>query len=211
LRHRRLTRKKKSRHARQRDRPEGQKKRRSFRRKVRQIEPKHLVFVDEMGVTTALTPAYAWTPCGARAVGSAPASWETVTVIAALERDRVRALLAFPGSTDTAAFQTDVDQVLVPTLHAGAVVVLDTLKPPLASGVAGSIERVGAWVRPLPPYSPDSTPLEERFSKGKQSLRRAEARTKARHSEALGEAPRRVTPKDIRGWFQHAGLCATQG
>src|SRR5512143_1211200 len=183
LRHRRLTRKKKSRHARERDRPEVQKERRSFRREVRQIEPKHLIFVDETGVTTAMTPADAW----------APASWETVTLIAALGRDGVRAPLAFPGATDTAAFQTYVDQVLVPAWHAGDVVVLDNLKPHLASGVAASIERVGARVRPLPPYSPDYTPIEEMFSKVKQGLRRAEARTEARLYEALGEALRRVT------------------
>jgi transposase len=97
LRRRRLTRKKKSLHASQRDRPAVRKKRRSFRRRVRRIEPKHLVFVDETGVTTAMTPAYAWTPRGERAVGSAPASWETVTVIAALGLDGVRAPLAFPG------------------------------------------------------------------------------------------------------------------
>jgi transposase len=77
--------------------------------------------------------------------------------------------------------------------------------------VAASIEQVGARVRPLPPYSPDYTPIEEMFSKVKQGLRRAEARTEARLYEALGEALRRVTPKDIIGWFQHAGLCATHG
>jgi transposase len=206
-RHRRLTRTKKSRHARERDRPEVQKKRRSFRRAVRQIEPKHRIFVDETGVTTAMTPADAWAACGARAVDSAPASWETVTLIAALGRDGVCAPLAFPGATDTAAFPTDVDQVLVPAWHAGDVVVRDHRKPPLASGVAASIERVGARVRPLPPYRPDDTPIEAMFSKVKQGLRRAEARTEARLSEALGAALRRVTPKDILGWFQHAGLC----
>jgi hypothetical protein len=77
---------KKSLHASERDRPAVQKKRCSFRRKVNKIEPKRLVFVDETGVTTAMTPAYARAPRGARAVDSAPASWETVTVIAALER-----------------------------------------------------------------------------------------------------------------------------
>src|SRR5512135_1191353 len=146
LRRQRLTYKKKSLHASQRDRPDVQKKRRSFRREVREIEPKHLVFVDETGVTTAMTPAYAWAPCGERAVDSAPATWETVTLIAALGQDGVRAPLAFPGSTDTAAFQTYVEQVLVPELHAGDVVVFDNLKPQLTAGVAKSIERVGARV-----------------------------------------------------------------
>lgn len=211
LRRQRLTYKKKSLYASQRDRPDVQKKRRSFRREVREIEPNHLVFVDETGVTTAMTPAYAWAPCGERAVDSAPATWETVTLIAALGQDGVRAPLAFPGSTDTAAFQTYVEQVLVPELHAGDVVVFDNLKPHLTAGVAKSIERVGARVLPLPPYSPDYTPIEEMYSKVKKSLGRAEARTKAGLYEALGEVLRRVTPKDIIGWFQHAGLCATHG
>ena len=62
---------------------------------------------------------------------------------------------------------------------------------------------------PLPPYSPDYTPIEEMLSKVKQGLRRAEART--RLYEAVGEALRRVTPQNILGWFRHAGLCATPG
>ena len=64
---------------------------------------------------------------------------------------------------------------------------------------------------PLPPYSPDYTPIEEMFSKVKQDLRRAEARTRTRLYDAVGEALRRVTLQDILGWFRHAGLCATPG
>jgi transposase len=209
LRRRCLTFKKKSLYADQRDRPDVQKKRRSFRRKVRKIEPKRLVFVDETGVTTAMTPAYAWAPRGQRAVDSAPATWATVTLIAALGLDGVRAPLAFPGSTDTAAFQTYVEQALVPELHEGDVVVFDNLKPHLTAGVTAAIDRAGASVLPLPPYSPDYTPIEEMYSKVKKGLRRAEARAKAELYEALGETLRRVTPKDILGWFRHAGLCAT--
>jgi transposase len=211
LRHRRLTRKKKSLYADQRDRPDVQKKRRSFRRKVRAIEAKRLVLVDETGVTTAMTPAYAWAPRGERAVDSAPASWETITVIAALGLDGVRAPLAFPGATDAVAFQTYVDQVLVPELHAGDVVILDNIKPHLGTEVAQAIERAGARVLPLPPYSPDYTPIEEMFSKVKQGLRRAKARAKTELYEVLGEVLKQVTPDDILGWFQHAGLCATHG
>jgi transposase len=211
LRRRGLTLKKKSLHADERDRPDVQTKRRSFRRKVKRIEPERLVFVDETGVTTAMTPAYAWAPRGERAVDSAPGSWESVTVIAALGLDGVRAPLAFPGSTDTAAFQSYVDQVLVPALHEGDVVVLDNLKPHLASGVAAAIERAGASVLPLPPYSPDYTPIEEMNSKVKEFLRRVAARTKGDLYDAIGEALKHVTPQDIIGWFKEAGLCATHG
>jgi transposase len=206
-----LTFKKKSLHASQRDRPEVQEKRRSSRREVDRIEAKRLIFVDETGVNTAMTPTHARAPRGDRAGDSAPASWESVTVIAALGLAGVRAPLAFPGATDTAAFQTYVEQVLVPELQAGDVVVLDNLKPHLAAGVAAAIEGAGARVLPLPPYSPDYTPIEEMFSKVKEAFRRAEARVKDELYEVLGEALRRVTPEDILGWFQHAGLCATHG
>jgi transposase len=129
-----LTRKKKTQHADERDRPDVQKKRRSFRRTVKPIEPQRLVFVDETGVTTAMTPAYAWAPRGERALDSAPGSWESVTVIAALGLDGVRAPLVFPGSTNAATFQSDVEQVLVPALRAGDVVVFDNRSAPLTSG-----------------------------------------------------------------------------
>lgn len=211
VRRRRLTFKKKSLHADQRDRPDVQAKRRAFRRKVRKIEPRRLVFVDETGITTAMTPAYAWAPCGVRAVDSAPASWETTTLIAALGLQGVRAPLAFPGATDTTAFQTYVDQVLVPELHPGDVVVFDNIKPHLGVGVSASIERAGAQVLPLPPYSPDYSPIEEMYSKVKQGLRRAKARVQDDLYEALRVTLSSVTPADILGWFRHAGLCATHG
>ena len=116
-------------------------------------------------------------------------------MIAALGLDGVRTPLAFPGSTDTAAFQTYVEQVLVPELHEGDVVVFDNLKPHLAAEVAKSIEGAGAKVLPLPPYSPDYTPIEEMFSKVKQGLRRAKARTRTGLYDALGETLRHVTPR----------------
>jgi transposase len=211
LRRRGLTFKKKSLHADQRDRPDVQKKRRAFRRALRAIEPHRLVCVDETGVTTAMTPAYAWAPRGERAVDATPASWETTTLIAALGLDGVRAPLAFVGATDTMAFQTYVDQVLVPELRPGDVVVFDNIKPHLGAGVAASIARAGAQVLPLPPYSPDYTPIEEMYSKVKQGLRRVKARVQDDLYTALGVVLRSVTPADILGWFRHAGLCATHG
>jgi transposase len=206
-----LTRKKKSLYADQRHRPDVQAKRAEFRQEVGTIATKRLVFVDETGVTTIMTPAYGRAPRGQRVVDSVPASWETVTVIAALGLEEIRAPVVFTGSTDTEVFQAYVDQVLVPELHEGDVVVFDNVKPHLTAAVAKSIEGAGAEVLPLPPYSPDYAPIEEMFSKLKQGLRRAEARTKAGLVEAVGEVLKSVTRQDIRGWFEHAGLCATPG
>ena len=201
---------KKSPHAAERDTPEVRKKRRSFRREVVPIEPRRLVFVDETGVTTAMTPAYGRARRGERVEASAPASWESVTVIAAMGLDGVRAPLAFPGSVNAVTFQTYVEQVLVQALRHGDVVVFDNLTSHLGPAVFEAIERAGASVLPLPPYSPDYTPIEEMFSKFKGFLRRVGARAKEHLYDAIGEGLREVTAQDILGWFRHAGLCASQ-
>jgi transposase len=167
--------KKKSGHASERDTPEVRRKRRSFRRKVKPIEPRRLVFVDETGVTTAMTPAYGRAPRGERVEESAPASWESVTVIAAMGLDGVRAPLAFPGAVNAATFQTYVEQVLVPSLHRGDVVVFDNLTSHLTPAVFEAIESAGASVLPLPPYSPDYTPIEKDQSDSTSSDRWCEA------------------------------------
>ena len=204
-----ITRKKKTKHAAEQDRPDVQEKRRAFREEIKPIEPKRLVFVDETGVATAMTPAYGRAPSGERVVDSAPASWESVTVIAALGLDGVDAPMAISGSSDAATFLTYVEQVLVPTLRPGDVVVFDNRASHFAPGVAEAIEKAGARVLPLPPYSPDLNPIEEMFSKFKESLRRAAARTKAHLIEAIGEALKQVAAQDIVGWFRQAGLCVT--
>jgi transposase len=202
--------KKKSKHASERDTPEVRKKRREFREEIAPVEPKRLVFVDETGVTTAMTPSYGRAPRGERVEASAPASWESVTVIAAMGLDGVRAPLAFPGSVNAATFEAYVEQVLVPALHRGDVVVFDNLSSHLSPAVFEAIGRAGASVLPLPPYSPDYTPIEELFSKFKEFLRRVGARAKEHLYDAIGEGLRQVTPEDILGWFRHAGLCANQ-
>ena len=206
-----ITRKKKTQHADERDRPDVQRKRRRFRRDVKPVAIGRLVFVDETGVTTAMTPTYGRAPRGERVVASASGSWESLTVIAALGLDGVRAPLVWPGSINAAAFQGYVEQVLVPALRPGDVVVFDNLSAHLSPAVKAAIERAGARVLPLPPYSPDLTPIEEMFSKVKEFLRRVAARTKGVLYGAIGEALRQVTPRDILGWFQQAGLCATHG
>ncbi len=202
--------KKKSPHASERDTPEVQQKRRSFREKIKPIEAGRLVFVDETGVTTAMTPAYGRAPRGERVEASTPAPWESVTVIAAMGPVGVRAPLAFPGSVNAATFESYVEQVLVPALRPGDVVVFDNLSSHLGPAVSEAIERAGARVLPLPPYSPDYTPIEEMFSKFKGFLRRVGARAKEHLYDAIGEGLRDVTDQEILGWFQHAGLCATQ-
>jgi transposase len=202
--------KKKSPHASERDTPEVQEERREFGEEVEPIEPRRLVFVDETGVTTAMTPAYGRAPKGERVESSAPASWESMTVIAAMGSDGVRAPLAVEGAVNATTFLAYVGQVLVPALRRGDVVIFDNLSSHLSPEVFEAIERAGASALPLPPYSPDFNPIEEMFSKFKEFLRRVGARAKEHLYDAIGEGLREVTPGDILGWFRHAGLCVMQ-
>ena len=90
-------------------------------------------------------------------------------------------------------------------------VVFDNLSAHLAPAVAEAIERAGASVLPLPPWSPDYTPIEEMYSKVKEFLCRVAARVKGDLDDAIGDALKEVTPQDIIGWFKEAGLSASRG
>jgi len=197
----RITRKKKTMHAQERDSPRVQSKRRDFDQKMATVDPAHLVFVDETGTTTAMGRLYGRAPAGTRVEAAAPGAWQNVTLIAGLRPTEVVAPLAFPGATDREAFETYVEQALVPQLQKGDVVVWDNLKPHQNPRVIEAIQAVGARVEPLPPWSPDKSPIEELFGKVKGHLRTAAARTFDTVVTAMGEALAFVTPSDIHGWF----------
>jgi transposase len=197
----RITRKKKTTHAQERDSPRVQTKRRDFDRKMAAVDAAHLVFVDETGATTAMGRLYGRAPAGTRVEAAAPGAWQNVTLIVGLRPTEVVAPLAFPGATDREAFETYVEQALVPQLQKGDVVVWDNLKPHQNPQVIKAIQAIGARVEPLPPWSPDKSPIEELFGKVKSHLRTAAARTFDTVVAAMGEALDLVTPSDIHGWF----------
>lgn len=202
LRRLRITRKKKTLHAQQRDSPRVQAQRRDFREKVASLDVNHLVFVDESGATTAMTRAYGRAPRGERVHGTTPGAWKNVTLLVGLRLSGVVAPMVLPGTVDRRVFATYVEEVLIPSLHAGDVVVWDHLSAHQDVGLRKAIESAGAQVETLPVYSPDLSPIEEMFSKTKGFLRKVAARTTAAVEHALGDALRVVTPTDIRGWFQ---------
>jgi transposase len=210
LRKLKITRKKKDLHAQERDRPEVKRKRRAFRKQVAGIDPKRLVFVDESGANTAMTRTSGRAPAGERVHGSAPGHWDTVTLICGLRLSGVTAPVVVPGATDTAVFESYVEQVLVPQLQAGDVVIWDNLKPHKANAVVSAVEDAGAQLIPLPPWSSDMTPIEEMFSKVKGSLRSVAARTTETVTAAIGSALHEISAQDILGWFQSRAAYAMQ-
>lgn len=196
-----ITRKKKTRFADERDSPQVQKRRRVFCQEMAKVDSGHLVFVDETGANTAMSRTYGRAPAGERVQATAPGVWKNVTLITGMRRAGVIAPIALPGATDRLAFETYVEQALVPELRAGDVVVWDNLSPHKSASAIAAIEAVGGRVMPLPTYSPDLTPIEEMFSKLKEGLRSIAARTVDGVIGAMGKVLNQITPHDILGWF----------
>jgi len=205
-----ITRKKKTLHATEQEVPRVKKSRQRYRRRVEAIDPRKLKFIGESGVTTAMTPSYGRAPVGERVTGSAPFAWETITVIAGMGLDGVCAPMAFKGSMTGPIFEAYVEQILLPTLRQGDVVVIDNLKAHQGPEIRRFIEGVGASLLHLPPYSPDLSPIESMFSKFKEYLRRIGARTRDELFQAMRAGLETITAQDILGWFLNVGLCATQ-
>lgn len=201
-----ITRKKKTVLAEEQQRPDVQRKRRRFQRELARLNPRRLLFVDEAGATTAMARLYGRAPAGERVRGSVPGRWQTMTLISGMRLGAVVAPFAFVGATDTAAFRTYVEKVLGPRLRKGDVVIWDNLKPHQGAGVVAAVRRKRARVLPLPPWSPDLTPIEKMFSKVKGVLRSLAGRSTESLVRAMGEALRQVCARDIRGWFQSCGL-----
>ncbi len=210
LRKLKITRKKKSLQAAERDTPRVRRKRRAYRRAMAAVAPEHQVFVDETGANTAMTRTDGRAPRGPRVQGAVPGRWTSVTLVAGLRLSGVVAPFAFEGAMEAPTFRAYVEQVLGPKLRPGDVVIWDNLKPHADRQAQAS--GTGAWasLEPLPPYSPDLTPIEKLWSKVKGVLRSVAGRTAEAVYEAMRTALETVSDSDIRGWFGSCGLCATQ-
>lgn len=171
---------------------------------MRRVSARRLVFVDECGVQTNMTPRSARAPRGQRAVARVPhRSRRNTTVIAALSLAGAGATLAIPGAMTGEVFVTYLREVLLPTLRRGRVVVCDNLSAHRDPRVGPLVRAAGCRVVYLPAYSPDYNPIEEMFSKVKNAVRKAEAREHEALVVAVGAAMETVTPCDAYGWFRH--------
>lgn len=135
--------------------------------------------------------------------------WETDTVVAALRPEGLTAPAVFDGPIDSCSFLAYVEQVLVPTLQPGDVVVLDNLAAHRQPEVSAAIASVGASLRFLPPYSPDFNPIEQAFAKLKAFLRAARPRTFDHVTALVAAALALFTPAECRNYIRHAGYRLT--
>lgn len=198
--------------------------RRAWRTELAGVDPARLIFVDETGIDTRMTRAYARAARGQRVAGKVPqARWERLTVIGALALGGMVASrsvaagspgdpdrLGWAAATGTAVFLAFVEQVLVPALRErpDALVVMDNLAAHKSAAVREAFDRAGLGHRYLPSYSPDMNPIEPAWSKLKTRLRAVGARSKEALEQALDPALATITAQDACGWFRLAGYPA---
>lgn len=171
-----------------------------------QLTPARLVFIDETWTKTNMVRLYGRAEIGRRLVAAAPhGHWQTSTFIAGLRQDGLVAPCVFKGAINGSLFLAYVEQVLVPTLHAGDIVIMDNLGSHKVAGVRRAIEAAGAILLFLPPYSPDLNPIEQAFAKLKALLRAKALRTVDALWTALGSLVGCFTADECANYLRHAG------
>lgn len=170
------------------------------------LDPERLVFVDETWASTNMTRRHGRCPRGERLRMSVPhGHWKTTTVIAGLRSSGIVAPFVIDCAVDRDVFETWLEQVLVPELRAGDIVIMDNLSSHKGPRVQTMIQAVGAELRYLPPYSPDFNPIENAFAKLKALLRKEAARTVDALWSAIGRLVDLITPEESVNMFTAAG------
>lgn len=168
------------------------------------------MFVDETGASTRMARRYGRSRRGERCVAAVPhGRWETMTYTGALRVGGMSAPMLLDGPMNGDAFRAYVEQVLVPTLRAGDIVIMDNLGAHKSAAVHAAIAAAGAELRYLPPYSPDLNPIENAFAKLKAALRKAAARTVEDLERAIAQAIPTFAPQECSNYFDAAGYVAT--
>jgi len=157
-----------------------------------------------------MAPLRGWGPRGQRLPAKVPhGHWTTMTFLAALRHDRLTAPWLLEGPINGESFQLYIDKVLIPTLRPGDIVVMDNLGSHKSSLVRRALKAVGAKLFFLPKYSPDLNPIEMFFSKLKQGLRNAQARTQEAVYLAIADLLKNVRSNECQNFFVKAGYART--
>ena len=197
---------KKSLRASEQDRPDVARRRERWKRHQGRLDAARLVFIDETWAKTNMTRTHGWCARGNRLVAKAPfGRWRTLTFLAALRHDRIEAPCVIDGPINGRSFLAYVEQVLVPTLAAGDIVVMDNLGSHKGQAVRKAIRAAGAKLFFLPPYSPDLNPIEQVFAKLKTLLRKAEERTAEATWQRIGALLNAFAPHECSNYLVNAG------
>jgi transposase len=170
------------------------------------LDPSTLIFIDETSASTKMARLGGRARKGERCRASVPhGHWKTTTFTAGLRLDRLTAPMLLDGPMNGPAFLAYAEQVLAPELRPGDLVIMDNLPAHRISGVREAIEKAGASLLLLPPYSPDFNPIEMAFSKLKALLRKAAARTIDDLWTVIADCIDQFSPTECRHYFEAAG------
>ncbi len=168
------------------------------------------MFIDETWTKTNMTRTRGWWRRGEPLLAKVPhGHWQTMTFLAALRHDRITAPLVMDGPINGESFKAYVEQILVPTLTPGDIVVMDNLGSHKGRDIRRAIRAAGARLMFLPPYSPDLNPIEQVFAKLKTLLRKAEERTAEGVWRKIGTLLERFPPTECANYFRNSGYTST--
>jgi transposase len=155
-----------------------------------------------------MTRLYARVQGGERIYDPAPKKRKgKVSLLAAITAKGMnpQACLVHEGSIDTAAFLTYLEQVLLPVLEPGQIVVMDNFTIHHNAQVKALIDSKGCQLLYLPTYSPDFNPIEHLFAKLKAFIRKLRPDTLPDLIKAFEDAVLTVTSTDAKNAFHHCG------
>lgn len=156
-----------------------------------------------------MAPLRGWGPKGKRLRGVAPhGRWRTLTFLGALRCDGLTAPCVFDGPINGLCFRAYVDQILLPTLKPGDIVIADNLGSHKSKAVRHAIKQAGARLWFLPKYSPDLNPIEQAFAKIKHWMRLAQRRSSDDTWQHLGRLIGTITPRECTNYFTNAGYAS---
>jgi transposase len=135
--------------------------------------------------------------------------WPTLTFVAALRHDRIDAPLVLDGPINGESFLAGVEQMLVPTLASGDVVIMNNLGSHKSLAVRQAIRAAGAHLLFLPPYSPDLNPIEQLFAKLKTLLRKAAERSVETTWRRIGKLLQNFPPHECANYLRNSGHAST--
>ena len=202
--------KKKTLFATEQDRPDVARRRLRWKAHQGDVDPARLVFIDETWAKTNMTRLRGWSPRGAKLLAKVPhGHWQTLTFLAALRHDRIDAPLVLDGPINGESFLAWVEQMLVPTLAPGDIVIMDNLGSHKGLAVRRAIRAAGAHLLFLPPYSPDLNPIEQVFAKLKTLLRKAAERSVEATWRRIGALLQQFPLHECASYLRNSGYASS--
>lgn len=173
---------------------------------MKHFDAKNLIFIDESGANLRMSSAYARAEGGERVKMPVPCErGPQISMIGAISINKVEAALYGEWATNGDIFHTFIERNLVPQLKTRHIVIMDNIKFHLQVRIREAVESTGAKIIFLPPYSPDLNPIENMWSKVKNTLRKLAPRTTINFKKSIKVAFEAITKSDLIEWFKHCG------